>query len=226
MAVASFQPAAVVYREEQNFGWWAYALVIAVEVLIWAILGQLRRIPHPAGLLSRWALALALGIAVYVALPVMLVVGFLRMTTEVTPTDLRVWFGWLPTYRRIVPVGTIVRLEVVSYRPLADYWGWGIRSGRDGERVLNARGNRGVRIELSDGTRLLIGSQRPEVLAVALERAPCCAQEYDDVLTRPSGPRFRLGDPRRFDADGPGAFVDGIGVAVAVELAEQDRGAS
>jgi hypothetical protein len=93
------------------------------------------------------------------------------MTTEVTPTDLRVWFGWIPTYRRIVPVGTIVRLEVVSYRPLADYWGWGIRSGRDGERVLNARGNRGVRIELSDGTRLLIGSQRPEALAIALERS-------------------------------------------------------
>jgi hypothetical protein len=70
-----------------------------------------------------------------------------------------------------VPVGTIVRLEVVSYRPLADYWGWGIRSGRDGERVLNARGNRGVRIDLSDGTRLLVGSQRPEALAVVLERA-------------------------------------------------------
>ena len=27
------------------------------------------------------------------------------MTTEVTPTDLRVWFGWVPTYRRVVPIG-------------------------------------------------------------------------------------------------------------------------
>ena len=27
MAVATFQPAAVVYREEQNFAWWAYALL-------------------------------------------------------------------------------------------------------------------------------------------------------------------------------------------------------
>ena len=64
-----------------------------------------------------------------------------------------------------------MRLEVVSYRPLADYGGWGIRSGRDGERVLNARGNRGVRLDLADGSRLLIGSQRPEALALALERA-------------------------------------------------------
>ncbi len=67
-------------------------------------------------------------------------------------------------------MASIVRIEVVSYRPLMDYGGWGIRVGRDGERVLNARGNRGVRIELTDGTRLLIGSQRPEALAVAIER--------------------------------------------------------
>jgi hypothetical protein len=60
---------------------------------------------------------------------------------------------------------------VVNYRPLADYWGWGIRKGRDGERVLNARGNRGVWIDLADGSRLLVGSQRPEDLASALERA-------------------------------------------------------
>jgi hypothetical protein len=33
------------------------------------------------------------------------------------------------------------------------------------------QGNRGVRLDLSDGTRLLIGSQRPEALAVALEHA-------------------------------------------------------
>jgi hypothetical protein len=99
------------------------------------------------------------------------VIGVLRMTTEVTPTDLRVWFGWVPTYRRFVAIGTIQRIEVVSYRPLIDYGGWGIRSGRDGERVLNARGNRGVRLELTDGSRLLIGSQRPEVLALAIERA-------------------------------------------------------
>jgi hypothetical protein len=37
--------------------------------------------------------------------------------------------------------------------------------------VLNARGDRGVRIELADGSRLLVGSQRPEDLALALERA-------------------------------------------------------
>jgi hypothetical protein len=37
--------------------------------------------------------------------------------------------------------------------------------------VLSARGDRGVRLLLTDGTRLLIGSQQPEELAAALTRA-------------------------------------------------------
>jgi hypothetical protein len=172
VAVASFQPAAVVYREEQNFDWRAYALIIAIEVTFWAgLLWKLYRSANPVAAMNHRALELALGISLALLLPLIFVVGFLRMTTEVTPTHMRVWFGWIPTYRRIVPVGAIIRLEVVRYRPLVDYWGWGIRSGRDGERVLNARGDRGVRIDLADGSRLLVGSQQPEALAQVLERA-------------------------------------------------------
>ncbi len=171
MAVASFQPSAVVYREEQNFDWRVDILTALAEALVGLTLVwfyQSGRAPAPSSPLEELALVL-LAVA-GLCVPPMIVVGLLRMTTEVTPTDLRVWFGWIPTYRRFVALGTIQKIEVVSYRPLLDYGGWGIRSGRDGERVLNARGNRGVRLDLTDGTRLLIGSQSPEALAIAIER--------------------------------------------------------
>jgi hypothetical protein len=80
-----------------------------------------------------------------------------------------VWFGWIPSYRRRVPIGSVVSARAVTYRPLADCGGWGIRSGGDGERVLNARGIAGVRLVLSDGSSLLIGSQNPETLAASIE---------------------------------------------------------
>jgi hypothetical protein len=172
VAVASFQPAAVVYREEQNFGWWVYALVVLIQaglVAAFVWLYQSGRLPSPGGSLRDLGLALCATSGVCV--PLLFVVGLLRMTTEVTPTDLRVWFGWVPTYRRFVGIGTVQKIEVVSYRPIRDHGGWGVRTGRDGERVLTARGDRGVRLDLGDGTRLLIGSQRPEALAVAIERA-------------------------------------------------------
>lgn len=172
MALAAFPPAVVIYREEQNFDWRVYALVAVADLLVWLGLVFFHDNPvHAAGFENPGAIMLALGFFVGVVLPVFLIIGFLRMTTEVAPTDVRVWFGWVPTYRRVIPIGSVQRIEVVTYRPLADYGGWGIRQGRDGVRVLNARGNQGVRLELVDGSRLLIGSQRPEDLARALERA-------------------------------------------------------
>lgn len=171
MAVASFQPAAVVYREEQYFDWRVYALTFLAEVLVSLVLGWCYRNGHdPTASGGLTGLALSLAALAGLVSPVLVVVGLLRMTTEVTPSDVRVWFGWIPTYRRFVSIESVRRLEVVNYRPLADHGGWGIRSGRDGERVLSARGSRGVRLEFADGARLLIGSQSPEDLAAAIER--------------------------------------------------------
>ena len=160
-SVATLQPATAVFREEQYFDWRVYALIASVEVLTG--LGLLHG--------RAWSLDFILGIAVGLGLVMVLVVFLLYMTTEVTPTDVRVWFGWVPTYRRFVPIADVRRVEVVTFRPIADYGFWGIRSGRDGTRALIARGNRGVRLELADGSFLLIGSQRPEALARAIEHA-------------------------------------------------------
>ncbi len=172
MAVASFQPAAMVFREEQNFDWRAYALMVLVEVVVSLTLFYFYQRGHdPLAEDGLRGMALSLFALAGLTSPMFVTVGFLRMTTEVTPTDVRVWFGWVPTYRRFIAVGQIQKIEVVTYRPLRDYFGWGIRSGRDGDRALTARGNRGVRLELADGGVILLGSQRPDALAVAIERA-------------------------------------------------------
>ena len=160
-SVAALRPAVVVFREEQYFDWRVYALIALGSALT------------GLGVLQGRALSieLLLGLIAGVSLVMVIVFFLFQMTTEVIPTHLGVWFGWVPTYRRIVPIASIRKIEVVTFRPIVDYGCWGIRSGRDGERVLIARGNRGVRLELTDGSRLLIGSQRPEALATALEHA-------------------------------------------------------
>jgi hypothetical protein len=159
-SVATLQPATAVFREEQYFDWRVYALIASVEVLTG--LGLLHR--------NAWSLEILVGLVVGIGLGMILVLFLLHMTTEVTPTMVRVWFGWVPVYRRILPITEVRRTEIVTFHPLADY-AWGIRSGRDGERALIARGNRGVQLELAGGVFLVIGSQRPEELASALENA-------------------------------------------------------
>jgi hypothetical protein len=171
--VATMRPAATIFREEQYFDWRVYVLFAVFEFLGGlGLLWVTRHWESVSSLLAhRWSLEFLAGLFVTLALPLMLAVSLLQMTTEVTPTEIRVWFGWIPVYRRVFSVSGIRRCAVVQYRPIVDYGGWGIRSGRDGERVLNARGDRGVRLELTDGSRLLIGSQRPEELAETIERA-------------------------------------------------------
>ena len=168
LTVVAIQPPSAIYREEQRFGWWVYALLAIIMALAWAMYEG--RGPIGQGFAGRHHRTLVFGVAAGLVLPVVLVVvGVLRMTTLVTPTDVRVWFGFIPTYRRSIAIGSIARVEVVQYRPIVDYGGWGIRHGKDNERVLNARGNRGVRLHMVDGSKILIGSQRPEELALAVE---------------------------------------------------------
>jgi hypothetical protein len=151
----------VVYREEQYFDWRIYAVIALGDVLTGLALARGRA----------WSVDFGLGLTIGLGLLMIVIVFLLHMTTEVTPTHVRVWFGWIPTYRRIVPIDSVRSVEVVTYRPIRDYGFWGIRSGSDGERALIARGNRGVRLELVDGSKLLIGSQTPELLAAAIDRS-------------------------------------------------------
>jgi hypothetical protein len=65
-----------------------------------------------------------------------------------------------------------VRWEARTYRPILEYGGWGIRYSPFGQGcAYNVSGNRGVQLELADGQRILIGSQRAEELARAIGEA-------------------------------------------------------
>jgi hypothetical protein len=60
--------------------------------------------------------------------------------------------------------------EAVTYRPIRDYGGWGIRWG-PGKLAYNVSGSEGVRIDRSDDRELLVGSRQPYDLARAMRNA-------------------------------------------------------
>ena len=119
------------------------------------------------------------GILIFVGLFMFLLcawifVSFDVMVTEVTPAGIRVWFGWWPNHLRTIPASTIQAAEVVQYDPMGEYGGWGIRhnSRIPNDHALNQVGDRGVRLQLKGGERLLIGSEKPEALLEAIEKLP------------------------------------------------------
>jgi hypothetical protein len=90
----------------------------------------------------------------------------LRLTTEVEDEALVLQFVPLWKKKRI-PYASIRSVEARTYRPLREYGGWGIRYGRQGG-AYNVSGDRGVQLQLDDGRRFLVGSQRPDELARAI----------------------------------------------------------
>jgi hypothetical protein len=93
-----------------------------------------------------------------------------RLVTDVRDRDLVVKMRGLWRAQR-VPLANISSAEVVDFDPIRDYGGYGIRSNREGKAYI-ASGNAGVRLKLSDGSNLVVGSQRARALASVLKSKP------------------------------------------------------
>lgn len=156
------------FRETQRFRqWWLWLIVLFVAAVAWS--GFLQQIvgggtfgTDPASDTSIWLMFLFGGLA----LP--LTFGLLKLETEVRPGAVSVQFP--PFRRRTVDLDEVLEVQAIDYKPVAQYGGYGYRIRRGGV-AYNVSGKRGVRLSLPEGRHLLIGSQRAEELAAAIESA-------------------------------------------------------
>jgi len=161
----------IVFSETQRIArvWWVSAVVGVGAVAAWIMFVRQVLMHHPVGShpVSNVSMLLLWVIVGLVAPQVLLICG---LTTVVRRDDVLV--SYPPFASRTIPLAEVMRAEAVTYRPFGDYWGWGVR-GRRGNLCYTVRGTRGVRLVLSDDRRLLLGSQRPEELATAVnDRLP------------------------------------------------------
>ena len=74
-----------------------------------------------------------------------------------------VW-GIAGVIRKSVPYSQIRQASPVTYSPLSEFGGWGIRLGRGKKVAWTIRGNRALCLHLQDGTLFYLGSPHPERL--------------------------------------------------------------
>jgi hypothetical protein len=153
-----------IFVEQQRFRqWWLWVTVIgvcAIELTAFAILYFKSRrfeamIPLVVG-----TIPIALLILNYST----------RLVVRVDVDGLHVRF-W-PFSRLDLPHRRIVSIAVEDYDPIGEFGGWGVKGppARWGW-CYTVNGRRGVRIELDNRHRLLIGSQRADELAEAMRSA-------------------------------------------------------
>ena len=156
------------FREVQRFPLRRIALALAsppcfmLGLLIWqVVLGHTwGKHPMSNGDVIGWTIFLWL---VYFRLITV------RLVTEVRPRELVIALRGLWRLRR-VPLDRIRSVETITHDIARDYGGYGIRSTREGKAYV-AGGSRGVRVTLDEGEKLVVGSQRPDELAAAVDAA-------------------------------------------------------
>jgi len=158
------------FWERQHFRQiWLWVVVLGVAAIFWSgfvaqvLLGNSFG-SKPASDIELLILFLLMGLG----LPFF----FYRMslTTVVRPGELQVRF-WPFHLRPVrIPLHSLRSYERITYQPIRDYGGWGIRWSTKG-KAYNMSGSEGVLLHFYDKKPLLIGSQKAGELFEAIRQA-------------------------------------------------------
>jgi len=168
------------HTERQPVAGWVYGLVAFLwGVVVFTSVGLVSSLLEKAPADRSWSDLLGPVIGVVAMGLVTAFISGIRVSVD--SGELTVKYGVWPWLARIA-LGPVTSCRAVTYRPLAQFGGWGIRRGAGGIRAYTARGNRGVLLTLNEGRRVLIGSDAPEALVEALGRLGVTALAPADDL--------------------------------------------
>ena len=154
--------ATLLFAERQRFRHWFIWLLITPGPisLVWVIIALLTNNPIVGDAVIAFVL-LAFAVVCGIGLPLfMYTIG---LDTEVRETG--VYIKFKPFHRKWIPLNfeDIFKVEAVTYSPIKEYGGWGIRYGRKG-KAYNVSGNKGLFVTLRNGRNIMIGSGNHEEL--------------------------------------------------------------
>jgi len=147
---------------------WVSCLVGAVTLIYGTyVQGSLG---HPFGQepAPTWLLGGSAALCFFIPLAITLIAC--RLEVEIRRDSMHVAFGPVRLIRRTLGYDEITSIEAVTYRPIRDFGGWGIRF-RPGKTAWTVRGNRAVRLTLASGKDFYIGSRFPHRLAERIQVA-------------------------------------------------------
>ncbi|MBA4411419.1 MAG: hypothetical protein Q8S54_17110 [Bacteroidota bacterium] len=164
----------VLFKETQQFRQWWYILLIfaaTVPVMIMSIYTlymqtvkgvQIGESPAPNAVL----------IVVFFAMCIAIWVIFsLKLEVWIDQDGIHYRFFPVIFKNRLISKAEIQRYEIRKYSPILDYGGWGIRYGlgRKWGKAYNVCGNIGLQLYLTNGKKVLFGTQRSQAIMYAMD---------------------------------------------------------
>lgn len=160
----------VIFREVQKPRQiWLWILILAIAMLMW--FGFIKQVllgipfgdnPAPNAILT------ILWVVFGIVFPLGLLLGFVKLITEVRNDGLYVRFVPFHIHYKSFLFKDIVGYSNITYNSLARFGGYGIRFNFNGETAYNMGGTQGIEIQLRRNKIVVVGSQNPDELIKAL----------------------------------------------------------
>lgn len=153
------------FKEEQRFNQiWVWAILIAPIVMV----------------ISQFAIAFTdreefktediIALSSLIVVFTVLIIWFKRMVLEtvISAERINIHYKGLFTKKQF-PKSKIMKAELVTYDPLWHYGGWGLRYSSKRGWCYNVAGDKGLKLTLSNGKTVMIGTQQPEEIDSVLK---------------------------------------------------------
>lgn len=156
--------AQILFKEEQRFRqWWLILLFIFLDTLFASALYMQVILNKPFGdnPMSNSGLMIT-GILMFA-----FTFFFVMIRLQTVITKDAIYFRFHPLFMKMKKIEwkDINKAYIRTYAPISEFGGWGIRGG-----AYNVSGTTGLQLEFKNGEKLLIGTQQPELMKVALEK--------------------------------------------------------
>lgn len=144
------------FSETQKFRqWWVWAIVLLPCLGVMAVF-----------MFAQPAEKNDLGMDVWVVMTLVSFISIsiillLKLQTQIDAEKIRFKFSPFHFKYREIDWFDIEKAYIRTYNPLREYGGWGIRYGGKKGKAYNVRGNMGLQLELSNGKKILLGTQKP-----------------------------------------------------------------
>lgn len=135
------------FKETQKFTqWWLWVLLLGIGALLFYVQSNLGPI---------------------ILIAISLLFLSMRLITQVDEKGIR--FRFFPFVKGHYQWHEIASAQIVDYGFVG---GWGIRLFTSYGTIYNVKGSKGLAVELKDGKKFCLGTQRPEELQTILSSIP------------------------------------------------------
>ncbi|MDL2239542.1 hypothetical protein LJC25_02980 [Bacteroidales bacterium OttesenSCG-928-K03] len=152
----------ILFEEKQYFRqWWLFIMLLPiVGIFVYGLIKQIFfDIPFGNNPMSD----LGLIISSILIIIICLMMFFIGLETRITNYGIYIKFFPFNSNFKFFPWDDIASHEVIKYKPIRDYGGWGIR-GSGKNKAYNVSGNYGLMLKFYNGNKLLIGTNKPDEL--------------------------------------------------------------